>query len=129
TMPPPVAVFAKGSEIITIGSASKSFWGGLRVGWVRTGASLITRLLGSRATVDLGTPVMDQLATVHLLEHADEALARRREQLRVQRATLLDAIAEELPDWKVDPGAGGMSVWAQLPAPVSTALAATTPNP
>lgn len=128
TMPPPVAVFGKGSEIITIGSASKSFWGGLRVGWIRTGASLITRLLGSRATVDLGTPVMDQLATVHLLEHADEALARRREQLRAQRTALLDAIAEELPDWRVQPGAGGMSVWAQLPAPVSTALAATAPN-
>jgi len=128
TMPPPVAVFGKGSEIITIGSASKSFWGGLRVGWIRTGPSLITRLLGSRATVDLGTPMMDQLATAHLLEHADEALDRRRDQLRAQRAALLDALAEDLPDWRVQPSAGGMSVWAQLPSPVSTALAATAPN-
>ncbi|MCA2205485.1 MULTISPECIES: PLP-dependent aminotransferase family protein [Nocardia] len=127
-MPPPVAAFAKGSEIITIGSASKSFWGGLRVGWVRTNQALITKLLGIRATVDLGTPVMDQLATVHLLENAEPILDRRRAQLRAQRATLLAAVAEELPDWHIAPGAGGMSVWAQLPSPVSTALAATAPN-
>ncbi|MFF0544731.1 MocR-like transcription factor YczR [Nocardia thailandica] len=127
-MPPPVAAFAKGQEIITIGSASKSFWGGLRVGWIRTHQSLITKLLGIRATVDLGTPVMDQLATVHLLENADAILEHRVELLRSQRATLLTALAEELPDWHVVPGAGGMSVWTQLPAPVSTAMAATAPN-
>ncbi|MET8799310.1 PLP-dependent aminotransferase family protein [Nocardia sp. NPDC004568] len=124
----PVAAFAKGAEVVTIGSASKSFWGGLRVGWIRTSESLITRLLGIRATVDLGTPVMDQLAAVHLLEHAEPILERRRAQLRSQREALLAAMAEELPGWYVLPGVGGMSVWAQLPTPVSTALAATAPN-
>ncbi|MGW4369682.1 MocR-like transcription factor YczR [Nocardia takedensis] len=128
TPPPPLAAFAKGGEIITIGSASKSFWGGLRVGWIRTNQALITKLLGIRATVDLGTPVMDQLATVHLLEHADTILDRRRDQLRTQRAALREALAEEVPQWRVCEGAGGMSLWAQLPAPVSTALAATAPN-
>ncbi|MBF6329075.1 PLP-dependent aminotransferase family protein [Nocardia transvalensis] len=126
--PPPAAAFARGAEIVTIGSASKSFWGGLRVGWIRTNQSLITKLLGSRSSMDLGTPVMDQLATGYLLEHADTILARRRDQLRSRRATLLDALAEELPDWRAVPGAGGMSLWVQLPAPVSSALAATAPN-
>ncbi|MEV6770547.1 PLP-dependent aminotransferase family protein [Nocardia sp. NPDC051030] len=125
---PPAASFARGSEIVTIGSASKSFWGGLRVGWVRANQNLIAKLLGTRSTVDLGTPVMDQLATVHLLQHENEILTTRKEQLRSRRATLLDALAEDLPDWRVSPGAGGMSLWAQLPAPVSTALAATAPN-
>ncbi|NNH75915.1 PLP-dependent aminotransferase family protein [Nocardia uniformis] len=126
---PPVAAFARGSEIVTIGSASKSFWGGLRVGWVRANQSLITKLLGTRSTMDLGTPVMDQLATVHLLQHADTILTERRAQLRSRRATLLKSLAEELPDWHpTSEGAGGMSLWVQLPAPVSTALAATAPN-
>ncbi|WP_067546803.1 MocR-like transcription factor YczR [Nocardia crassostreae] len=127
-IPPPAAAFARNSEIVTIGSASKSFWGGLRVGWVRANQALITKLLGTRSTMDLGTPVMDQLATVHLLQHADEILTVRREQLRSRRAALLDALAEDLPDWRVTPGEGGMSLWAQLPTPVSTALAATAPN-
>ncbi|MGW0180780.1 MocR-like transcription factor YczR [Nocardia sp. NPDC003345] len=126
--PAPVAAFAKGSEVITIGSASKSFWGGLRVGWIRTSESLITRLLTSRATVDMGTPVMDQLAAVHLLENSGPILRRRRALLRDQRAALLGSMAEELPGWQVLPGVGGMSVWAQLPAPVASALAATAPN-
>ncbi|WP_280262642.1 PLP-dependent aminotransferase family protein [Nocardia wallacei] len=126
--PPPAAAFARGPEIVTIGSASKSFWGGLRVGWVRANQSLIAKLLGTRSTVDLGTPVMDQLATTYLLEHAGTILDRRRDQLRVRRAALLDALAEELPGWQAVTGAGGMSLWVQLPAPVSTALAATAPN-
>ncbi|RMI29344.1 MocR-like transcription factor YczR [Nocardia stercoris] len=125
---PPAASFARGTEIVTIGSASKSFWGGLRVGWVRANRPLITKLLGTRSTIDLGTPVMDQLATVHLLEHADTILARRREHLQARRAALRAALAEELPGWHVGTCAGGMSLWAQLPAPVSTALAATAPN-
>ncbi|MGF6882234.1 DNA-binding transcriptional MocR family regulator [Nocardia sp. GAS34] len=126
--PPPVAAFARGPEIVTIGSASKSFWGGLRVGWVRANPALITKLIGIRSTVDLGTPVMDQLATAYLLEHADEMLAHRREQLRSRRAALLETLAEELPEWRVVPSAGGMSLWVQLPGPVSSALAAVAPN-
>lgn len=125
---PAAAAFARGSEIVTIGSASKSFWGGLRVGWIRANQTLIGKLLGTRSTVDLGTPVMDQLATTYLLERADTILARRRDQLHSRRAALLDALAEELPDWRAVEGAGGMSLWVQLPAPVSTALAATAPN-
>ncbi|HEY5857728.1 MAG TPA: PLP-dependent aminotransferase family protein [Aldersonia sp.] len=126
--PLPVAAYARGSEIVTIGSVSKSFWGGLRVGWVRANRSLITRLLGTRSSVDLGTPVMDQLASAHLLAHPEAILDDRRETLRARRGALLDALAEHLPDWTVNPGPGGMSLWARLPAPVSTALASTAPN-
>ncbi|KAA0017071.1 MocR-like transcription factor YczR [Antrihabitans cavernicola] len=129
TPPPPVASFARGGEIVTIGSSSKSFWGGLRVGWIRANANLITRLAGARSAVDLGTPVMDQLATAHLLStDADKILEVRRHTLRNQRAALLGALAEQLPDWQPLHGGGGMSMWVQLPAPVSTALAATAPN-
>ncbi len=126
--PRPVAAFARGSEIVSIGSASKSFWGGLRVGWIRANPSLITRLAGTRSAIDLGTPVMDQLATAYLLADAESILEDRREQLRRQRSVLLEALAEQLPDWRPITGSGGMSLWLQLPAPVSTALAATAPN-
>ena len=124
----PAAAFNRGSELVTIGSASKSFWGGLRVGWIRANPSLITRLAGTRSAVDLGTPVMDQLATAHLLAEAEPMLERRRDVLRRQRTALLAAIDSQLPDWRPLIGAGGMALWVQLPAPVSTALAATAPN-
>jgi DNA-binding transcriptional MocR family regulator len=126
--PVPVAAFARGPEVVTVGSMSKSFWGGLRVGWIRANPSLINRLLGSRASIDLGTPVMDQLAAAHLLADPEPVLEQRRELLRGRRAVLLDALAEQLPDWHVAPGPGGLSLWARLPAPISSALAATAPN-
>ena len=33
--PPPLAAYAQEGAVITIGSLSKIFWAGLRVGWIR----------------------------------------------------------------------------------------------
>ncbi|WP_072803854.1 MocR-like transcription factor YczR [Rhodococcoides yunnanense] len=128
--PPPVASFGRvsGTDIVTIGSASKSYWGGLRIGWIRANPSLISRLAGSRAAHDLGTSVMDQLAAGFLLEDADSILGARRRQLRERRAVLEAALAEHLPDWSYRRSTGGMSLWLELPTPVSSALAATAPS-
>lgn len=129
--PPPVAALARdtsGADVVTIGSVSKSHWGGLRVGWIRAHPELITRLAGSRSALDLGTPVMDQLAAAHLLAAGDAPIAARRALLRSQRAALLDELSAQLPDWVPTVGAGGMSLWLRMPAPVSTALAATAPS-
>jgi len=128
--PTPVAAFARGAgraDIVTIGSTSKAFWSGLRIGWIRAEAPLISALAASRSALDLGTAVVEQLAAVSMFEVEDEVLPERREQLRSQRAALLDAVATDLPDWRCTPGSGGMALWMQLPAPMSTALAATSP--
>ncbi|MDG3010080.1 PLP-dependent aminotransferase family protein [Rhodococcus sp. D2-41] len=126
--PEPVAAHAHGlsrAEVITVGSASKSFWGGLRIGWIRADAGVITRLLGARMAMDLGTAVVDQLAAAHLVSGPQEPLDRRRDRLRARRRALLDALGEHLPGWECDPGPGGMSLWVRLPEPVSSKLAAT----
>ncbi|TQF69317.1 PLP-dependent aminotransferase family protein [Rhodococcus spelaei] len=128
--PSPVAAFARGAgraEVISVGSASKSFWSGLRIGWIRAEPSMISALVAVRSALDLGTAVLEQLAAVSLIEAADRVLPARREQLRGQRAALLDAVATELPDWRCTPGSGGLALWMQLPTPMSTALAATAP--
>lgn len=128
--PPPVASFARGSgraQVITVGSASKAFWPGLRIGWIRAEPSMIGALVASRSAHDLGTAVLEQLATVPLIEGSELVLPQRREQLRRRRGALLEAVAEELPQWRCQVGSGGMALWFQLPAPMSTALAATAP--
>ena len=33
--PPPLAAFTRSVTTLTVGSLSKLFWGGLRVGWIR----------------------------------------------------------------------------------------------
>ncbi|WP_457493028.1 aminotransferase-like domain-containing protein [Streptomyces sp. P5_D11] len=41
---------------ISIGSVSKSIWGGLRIGWIRATPSLLERVQQTRYATDLGTP-------------------------------------------------------------------------
>ncbi|RVW01274.1 MocR-like transcription factor YczR [Rhodococcus xishaensis] len=129
--PAPVAAHAPGlarSGVVSIGSLSKSHWGGLRIGWIRAEPELITRLAGTRAAWDFGTPVMDQLAGLHLLMAGDGPVEERRELLRSQRTVLLDELSARLPDWVPTVGTGAMSLWLRMPAPLSTALAATAPS-
>jgi DNA-binding transcriptional MocR family regulator len=119
-MPRPFAVFAP--DAITIGSASKAFWGGLRLGWVRTPPGMTEELTRARLSLDLGTPVLEQLVLARLLAGGPvlpDALAR----LREQRAALLDAVAEHLPDWRFMRPGGGLAVWCELPRGSALALA------
>ena len=65
-----------GETVITIGSMSKTFWAGLRIGWVRANPSLINRLAAARAALDISSPVIEQLMAVSLLEGAEPILLR-----------------------------------------------------
>lgn len=124
--PPPVAVH--GREVVTIGSMSKSFWGGLRIGWIRGPADLVARLAAVRTTLDLGSPVVEQLAAAELLAQAEVVLPARRAELCLQRDHLLALLAQHLPDWVVERPPGGLSVWARLPEPLSSAVATHAPR-
>ncbi|WP_420123672.1 PLP-dependent aminotransferase family protein, partial [Nakamurella sp.] len=58
-LPPPMAAFdtgagaTAGATVLSLGSVSKSVWGGLRVGWVRAAPGLIRRLAATRALGDM----------------------------------------------------------------------------
>ena len=120
TMPAPFAAHAP--DAITIGSASKLFWGGLRVGWIRAPRELVRRIVGTRVQLDLGTSLFDQLVVTELLE--DAAIAEvRRSQLRVRRDALANAIGEQLPGWRFRLPQGGLTLWLQLPHGSATQLA------
>jgi DNA-binding transcriptional MocR family regulator len=111
--------------LITVGSMSKSFWGGMRIGWIRADPSVLATIRAIRPSVDLGTSVIEQLAATWLLtERADDVLPERREILRGRRTLLLELLDRHLPEWRPLPGTGGMSLWVQLPAPVSSAMCA-----
>lgn len=122
--PPPVAIHdPSGRQVITIGSASKIYWGGLRIGWVRADAQTVAALGRLRITMDMASPVMEQLAVAHLID-ADVALAERADMLRAQRDHLLGLIETHLPHWHVESPAGGLSLWAEMPRAEASALAA-----
>jgi DNA-binding transcriptional MocR family regulator len=126
--PPPLAAFA-GDLTLTVGSAAKSHWGGLRLGWIRASADLVDRLSSSRFAVDLGAPVFEQLVLASLLEPAGyQALARRREEIKGQRDALVGALKWYCPEWTFEVPSGGLSLWCRLPEPMSTRLAVSAAN-
>lgn len=122
TMPLPFAAHAP--EAVTLGSVSKLYWSGLRVGWIRAPQGMMDRLVKARLQLDLGTALFDQLVVTELLQD-ETLLAARRTQLRQRRDALAHAIAAQLPDWRFRLPPGGMTLWLQLPGGVSaTQLAA-----
>ncbi|WSG45525.1 PLP-dependent aminotransferase family protein [Dactylosporangium sp. NBC_01737] len=122
-MPPSVAAFDRSARVLTIGGMSKPYWGGLRIGWVRGAAPLIARLAAARVGVDMASPVLDQLVAVQLLRRREAIVTARRRQLLARRDTLAAALRAEVPDWRFVLPGGGMVLWVELDAPVSSALA------
>ncbi|MEU6991026.1 PLP-dependent aminotransferase family protein [Streptomyces sp. NPDC046465] len=124
--PPPFASHAApgaAGQLITIGSMSKTHWAGLRIGWLRAPAQLVTELAGQRVATDMGGSVLDQLLALDLLDRADELLPTRLAELRVRRAALAATLAEHLPEWSWRLPPGGLSLWVDLGEPVGSALA------
>ena len=121
--PAPLAAWDPAGQVITIGSMSKAFWAGLRVGWVRAEPGLAAQLQAARGPSDLASPVVEQLAAAWLLERADSLLPARRASLTRRRDVLAAALAEHLPAWAFRTPGGGLCLWARLDAPVSSALA------
>ncbi len=120
SMPTPLGSFVPDS--ITIGSASKSFWGGLRIGWLRVPEPRSAAVVASRLSLDLGAPVLEQLVLLQLLAAEDEIMSWRRSELRVSRDALVSALRSELPSWTVNQPGGGLALWVELPEPVSSTL-------
>ncbi|MFG3040818.1 PLP-dependent aminotransferase family protein [Streptomyces sp. NPDC048330] len=110
-------------QIVTVGSLSKSCWGGLRVGWVRASARVVTELARVRITADLSGSVLDQLVAVALLDRLGEILPQRVEELRRRRSALTEALARHVPEWRWAVPPGGMCLWIDLGRPVASALA------
>ncbi|WP_100522974.1 MocR-like transcription factor YczR [Mycobacteroides abscessus] len=124
TPAPMAALVSRPELVVTIGSMSKSFWGGMRVGWIRADRTTIARLAAVRSAMDTGTPILEQLAAAELLERAEEVEAAQRETLRARRALVVSELHRRLPEWELQEADGGLCIWARLPAPMSTALAA-----
>ncbi|WP_228386301.1 MocR-like transcription factor YczR [Ornithinicoccus halotolerans] len=122
-MPAPFGAFAP--DTVTVGSASKSFWCGLRIGWMRLPRERVEQMATVRLRLDLGAPVLEQLVVAGLLGDSEREAQLHREQvdrLSRGRQLLQDGLAQRLPDWQVNDPPGGLSLWCELPEPRSTAL-------
>lgn len=113
--PPPIAAHARNATWLTVGSLSKLFWGGLRVGWIRGPEAVIARLARLKVVNDLSGSIVSQAVAVHVLTHAAELTATRRRQARERLDRTARLLAQHLPSWKFTRPAAGLSLWLKIP--------------
>lgn len=109
-------------EVIHLGSLGKTVWGGLRVGWIRAAPAILSRLVAHRPAIDLGTPDLEQAIATQAVRRMDDILPQRHALLREGRDAVLDSMAGALPGWRACVPDGGVALWVDLGAPVSTSL-------
>ncbi|MCZ0985139.1 aminotransferase class I/II-fold pyridoxal phosphate-dependent enzyme [Streptomyces diastatochromogenes] len=92
--PPGTEPHLAGARVIQIGSASKTLWSGLRVGWIRASADLVRQLRLNPLQAQLSPPPLEQLIAAELLgAPLPDLLADRRDRLRAQRDHLVALLA------------------------------------
>jgi len=121
--PPPIAAFAPRAPVLTVGSISKLFWGGLRVGWIRGPRPLIARLTRLKVTADLSGSVVSQALAIRVLPHRDEIAQRRRRESLARLDHLATLLHERLPEWSFIRPEGGLTLWVRLPVAAAEELA------
>ncbi|GAA2155783.1 PLP-dependent aminotransferase family protein [Kitasatospora kazusensis] len=123
-LPRPTAALDRAAQVITIGSASKTLWGGLRIGWLRASPSLVRQLAADRVYTDVGTPVLDQLIAAALLtDRFAEVRAHQHQRLRSGAEALAAALREQLPRWRFAFPPGGLCLWTATDGLSGAALA------
>jgi DNA-binding transcriptional MocR family regulator len=125
-VPPPFATTlrpADAESVLVCGSLAKSFWGGLRIGWLRGPARIVHELAAARAALDLSSSVIPQMAAANVLRGGQEFVDEHRREWREQRAALMAALDETFPDWTYRVPEGGLSLWVRMDREDATALA------
>jgi DNA-binding transcriptional MocR family regulator len=123
--PPPIAAEIPDASVAVVGSLSKLFWGGLRVGFLRAPEPLALRFARIKATHDLGSSAVSQVMAERLLRSpfAPALSSRRTTELRARYDALQGALRRHLPTWTWRDPSGGLSLWVKIPASSSEAFA------
>ena len=121
-LPPPFATYDARS--ITLGSLSKAYWGGLRIGWARVPQPRLMEMLQARMRIDLGASAFDQLVGADLVRHGAGLLETRRTGARQARDHLIADLSRSIPDVRTTRPGGGLNLWVTFPKAVTTRLVA-----
>lgn len=112
------AMRAEADDVIYLGSFSKTFAPGYRVGWVLAPHAVREKLVLAQESATLCPPVFSQFAISNYLANHDwrGQVVVFRDMYRGRRDAMLDSLAEEMPagtSWTHP--AGGFFVWVTLP--------------
>jgi DNA-binding transcriptional MocR family regulator len=108
---PTLALHLPKEQLILVGTLSKVFWGGVRIGWIRTDRDRIRGMVQVRKATDLAVGVPNQLQAMALLGRIDEARAERRRELAAAVALTESLVRDHFPQWAWPAVAGGPGLW------------------
>ena len=121
--PPSLLTGAGPERTVVVGSLSKSFMCGLRIGWLVTSPERVRSLVALKRAIDIGCPPLMQGIALSLLRSGeyDTHLLRARDHYRVRRDAAIEALGRFMPDgvtWTTS--AGGFHMWIELPVGYSS---------
>jgi 2-aminoadipate transaminase len=125
--PPPAPLTARNPEgCIYLGSFSKVLAPGLRMGFIVAPKAVYPKLLQAKQAADLHSPGFNQRMIAEVMKDGflDRHVPTIRALYKSQRDAMLEALAQHFPDAQSQPDqsltwntpAGGMFLWARLPA-------------
>ncbi|MDQ6778708.1 MAG: hypothetical protein M3071_21355 [Actinomycetota bacterium] len=100
-LPPDLSAIAP-ERVISVGSLSKCYWAGLRVGWIRAAPEIVQRLGRLRAALDLGGPLLEQAMALTIFGDFDRLTTPTRSAAQERLAVLVEQLRLHLPDWEFD---------------------------
>ena len=121
---PPLKALDTGGYVIQLGTFSKTFLPGLRIGWITVPGEIAVTLLRAKLAADHGDSWFLQVLLHECIKkgHYDKHLRKSIKVYKQRRAALLAALKQHMPEgvsW-IEPG-GGLNVWVRLPGQVQSA--------
>lgn len=104
-------------QVLYLGSASKTFAPGLRLGWLVVPERLIETAASMKWALDAGSPSLNQLAFARIVVSGafERHLVKARSEYKRRRAALRSGLAAEIPRSSVEGASAGMHLVLRLP--------------
>ncbi|WP_291561922.1 MULTISPECIES: PLP-dependent aminotransferase family protein [unclassified Clostridium] len=114
---PSIKAFDEAGYVITLGTFSKTFCPGLRLGWIVASSEILKKYVLIKQGADLQCNTLCQISSAKFMEQykLDDHIAKIIEVYKVRRDLMIDSIKKYFPkDVKFTLPEGGLFTWVEL---------------
>jgi 2-aminoadipate transaminase len=115
---PGLQSFPDSNHVISLGTLSKVFCPGLRIGWIAARRPLLEKLIVVKQSADLHSSTLDQMIASEYMDRydLDADIAVILEAYRKRRQVMIETLEREMPDGvSFSRPDGGLFLWVVLP--------------